>query len=165
MTIQIPATSIRRAQPSDLGTVQSIVTDAYTPYIARIGRKPGPMLDDYAGLIEANQVHVLEQDGGAVGVLVLIPEASALLLDNVAIRPDRHGRGLGRVLLDFAEAEARRHGLPAIRLYTHEMMTENLAIYRARGYRETHRATEKGLARVFMVKALEEHGWQSACIN
>jgi N-acetylglutamate synthase-like GNAT family acetyltransferase len=94
MTIQIPATSIRRAQPSDLGTVQSIVTDAYTPYIARIGRKPGPMLDDYAGLIEANQVHVLEQDGGAVGVLVLIPEASALLLDNVAIRPDRHGRGL-----------------------------------------------------------------------
>lgn len=147
-------TVIRKAGPQDRATVESIVTAAYTPYIARIGREPGPMLDDYAALIAQDLVHVLTQDGAPVGVLVLIQEPGVMLLDNMALLPSCHGKGLGRVLLDFAEAEAMRCGCPAIRLYTHEKMVENIAIYARRGYRETHRAEETGLARVFMVKRL-----------
>ncbi|MFX8999726.1 GNAT family N-acetyltransferase, partial [Acinetobacter baumannii] len=43
--------------------------------------------------------------------------------------PDRQGRGLGRRLIAFADAEARRLGLPEIRLYTHVTMTGNIALY------------------------------------
>ena len=39
--------TIRVASIGDLADVQAIVKAAYTPYIARIGREPGPMLDDY----------------------------------------------------------------------------------------------------------------------
>ncbi len=33
-------------------------------------------------------------------------------------------------------------------------MTENISLYSRIGYEETHRAEEKGLRRVYMVKAL-----------
>ena len=41
-----------------------------------------------------------------------------------------------------------------MRLYTQEIMTENIALYTRVGYRETHRAVEQGLPRVFMRKDL-----------
>ena len=43
--------------------MEAIVQAAYAPYVPRIGRKPGPMLDDYGARIRAKQVHVLESEG------------------------------------------------------------------------------------------------------
>jgi GNAT superfamily N-acetyltransferase len=146
---------IRLAATSDLPAVEAIVEAAYSHYIARIGRKPGPMLDDYAALIRAGRVHVLNCDGGVKALLVLIPEPDVMLLDNVAVVPEMRGTGLGRKLLLFAEDAARRAGYRAIRLYTHEKMTENIALYGRIGYVETHRGEEKGLRRVYMTKALD----------
>jgi GNAT superfamily N-acetyltransferase len=68
------------------------------------------------------------------------------------VAPDRQGRGIGRTLLDFAEAEAVRCGWGTITLYTHALMVENLAIYAARGYVERERRREKGFDRVYMEK-------------
>jgi ribosomal protein S18 acetylase RimI-like enzyme len=110
------------------------------------------MRDDYAALIAAGHVHVLDIAGAVEGVLVLIPEATAMLLDNVAVRAK--GLGLGRTLLTFAEEQARAAGYTSIRLYTHEKMTENIELYRRLGYAETHRAEQRGLKRVFMAKPL-----------
>lgn len=148
--------TLRPARPSDLAQVEAVVTGAYTPFIARIGRKPGPMLDDYAGLIAAGHVHVIDRDGAVQAILVLIPEGDTLLLDNVAVRPGQQGRGLGRILMEFAERTALAMGCDSIRLYTNVLMTENIAIYIARGYHETHRAEEKGLHRVYMRKPLAQ---------
>ena len=64
------------------------------------------------------------------------------------------GKGHGRTLVAFAEAEARRRGHAEIRLYTHVLMAENLAIYGRLGFAETHRVTEKGYDRVYMMKRL-----------
>jgi GNAT superfamily N-acetyltransferase len=145
--------TVRLATPSDLPQVENIVRTAYRGYIPRIGREPGPMLDDYASLIDQGQVHVLE-DIDVVGVLVLVPEPNTMLLDNIAIAPSAQGRGFGRLLLDFAEQEARRQGFGAIRLYTNALMTENLTLYLRHGYVETHRGQEKGFSRVYMAKQL-----------
>ena len=46
------------------------------------------------------------------GLVVLIPESAAMLLDNVAVDPASRGLGLGRRLIEFAEAEAHRLGCP-----------------------------------------------------
>jgi GNAT superfamily N-acetyltransferase len=145
---------IRSAAPVDQASVEVIVHSAYRHYIARIGQKPGPMLDDYAALIAQGGVHLLERDGTAQAVLVLVPQPDAMLLDNIAVAPAAQGQGLGRTLLAFAETQARAQGHDRIRLYTHVLMTENQAIYARIGYRETHRATEKGLHRVYMEKPL-----------
>lgn len=148
--------NLRLANPLDIPAIQHIVRDAYSPYIPRIGRKPGPMTDDYGALIQAQRVQVIEHNGNIDGLLVLIPEEDALLLDNVAVSPDAQGLGLGRKLLAIAEQTALDMGYTAIRLYTNEAMVENLAIYQRLGYVETHRREENGLKRVYMSKTLGE---------
>lgn len=142
----------RVATSDDLGAVEDVVRSAYISYVARIGREPGPMLDDYNGLIQEGRVHVIEHDGVVRGVLVLIPQEDAMLLDNVAVSPSVQNSGLGRRLLEFAERAAVDAGYRSIRLYTNEAMTENIELYTRIGYCETHRAEEKGLRRVYMTK-------------
>lgn len=147
---------IRAATPADVALIEHIVREAYSPYIARNGATPGPMLDDYPARVAQGVVHVLESDAGIDGLIVLIPEPDddCMLLDNIAVSPTAQGKGHGRTLLQWAEDAARRAGFSRIRLYTQEAMTENIAIYTRRGYGETHRATEIGLNRVFMQKPL-----------
>ncbi len=100
------------------------------------------------------QTWVLEDAGRIVGILVLEQGPSGLLLDNIAVLPDSQGKGFGRALIAFAEAEARRRGFGEIHLYTHALMSENIALYRRIGFVETRRANEKGYDRIYMTKRL-----------
>lgn len=143
---------LRTATSDDLGAVEDIVRSAYSHYVSRIGQEPAPMLDDYSRLIREGRVHVIEHDGTVRGVLVLMPQEDAMLLDNVAVSPLAQGLGLGRKMLEFAERAAVDAGYRSIRLYTNEVMTENIALYTRIGYSETHRVEEKGLRRVYMIK-------------
>ena len=143
---------IRSARPADRAAVEGIVHQAYAAYVDRIGKPPGPMLDDYRARIRAHEAWVLETDGAVVGVIVLLPEDDHLLLDNIAVDPAQQGRGIGRALMEFAEREARRRGYDEIRLYTHEKMTENVAMYPRLGYQETGRGEQAGFSRVFYRK-------------
>jgi ribosomal protein S18 acetylase RimI-like enzyme len=145
---------LRPANLEDLHAVETVVQAAYVHYVARIGRKPGPMLDDYADLIGKGLVHVVEHDSLVKGVLVLIPGERSMLLDNIAVSPDAQGHGLGRRMLEFAERTAVASGYHSITLYTNEAMTENIGLYSRIGYVETHRVEEKGLRRVYMEKPL-----------
>ena len=145
---------IRPATAADVPVITQIVVDAYRPYIPRMGKPPGPMLDDYAARVSDGVVWVIEEEFTVSGIIVLLPKADHLLLDNVAVAPARQGFGLGRRLLAFAEAEAVRRGYREIRLYTHQTMVENQRLYAALGYEETGRGTEAGYDRVFMRKRL-----------
>jgi ribosomal protein S18 acetylase RimI-like enzyme len=143
---------IRAAIASDMPAIEQIVEPAYRHYIPRIGKPPGPMVDDYNARISEGVVWVIEEGAAVAGVIVLLPRPDYLLLDNIAVAPARQGSGLGRRLLAFAEAEAGRRGYREIRLYTHRTMTENQRLYAAIGYEETGRGTEAGYERVFMRK-------------
>jgi predicted N-acetyltransferase YhbS len=94
------------------------------------------------------------QESTLIGLIVLVPARDHLLLENIAVRPGWQGRGVGHRLMRFAEHEAIRLGLPAVVLYTNELMTENLKYYGRRGYVETHRAEQGGFRRVFLRKQL-----------
>lgn len=77
--------TIRRAQQDDAECIASLVTEAYTPYISRIGKKPAPMLDDYRQVLVDSDVFVLTDGADIVGVLVMSREQRELLLINVAV--------------------------------------------------------------------------------
>jgi GNAT superfamily N-acetyltransferase len=148
---------IRKASPDDRHTIEEIVTAAYVHYVERIGKPPGPMLDDYAALIGAGSVHVLQENNSVIeAIIVLLAKPDHLLLDNIAVRPNRQGRGLGRRLVAFAEDEARRLGHSELRLYTHVTMVENIALYTRLGFVEAGRGHEAGYDRVFMTKRLTD---------
>jgi GNAT superfamily N-acetyltransferase len=146
--------AIRPAVSADREAVEAVVRAAYSVYIDRIEREPGPMLDDYEALIQQGHVYVLADEGGVAGLVVLIPETETMLLDNVAVSPNAQGKGYGRRLIAFAEEEARRQGFGTIRLYTNIAMTENLTLYERLGYVETHRGDENGYSRIYMEKRL-----------
>jgi GNAT superfamily N-acetyltransferase len=145
---------LRRAGPEDAAAIADLVNRAYEKYVARIGRKPRPMTADYGAAVMAHEMWVAEEGGVIVAALELVPEADVLLIENIAVDPAHQGRGFGRTLLAFAEDEARRQGHAALRLYTNEKMTENIAIYTRLGYRETGRGARRGLNVVYMRKRL-----------
>jgi GNAT superfamily N-acetyltransferase len=150
MTIADP----RLARPEEAAAIRTLVRDAYAHYVPRIGREPAPMTDDYPARVAAGQAWVLLIDGAIAGVLVLEDQADALLIENIAVAAPYRGRSVGSSLMAFAERVARERGLGVLRLYTHERMVENIAIYGHLGYAETHRVQEKGYARVYMEKPL-----------
>ena len=148
------AVTLRLARPAEETAVRDLVRAAYAHYVPRLGREPLPMTDDYRARIAAGEAWVLPcADGQAlIGVLVLVEEPDALLLDNVAIAAPERGKGHGRLLIAFAEQEAARRGFATLRLYTNVKMTENIALYERLGFAETHRTDEEGFRRVFMEK-------------
>jgi GNAT superfamily N-acetyltransferase len=147
-------TSLRPATGADAPSVAALVDAAYGHYVERIGMRPGPMTVDYATVIRDQQVTVAEHHGAVVGVIVLSATDEGFLVDNVAVHPSRRGTGLGRTLLQFAEDEARRAGFGSIYLYTHEKMTENLALYSRIGYVEYDRRLQGAFSLVYMRKQL-----------
>ncbi|GAA5266340.1 hypothetical protein ACOSOMT5_P2767 [Acidiphilium sp. MT5] len=146
--------TLRAATNKDIATVETIVRSAYARYVSRIGREPSPMRDDYQKLTRNGQVHVIEHNGIVQGIIVLIPQKDAMLLDNVAVSPEAQGLGLGRKLFKFAETVAIQQGYRTIKLYTNVAMTENIERYTRLGYAETHRVEENGLRRVYMSKPI-----------
>ncbi|MEV6031889.1 GNAT family N-acetyltransferase [Nonomuraea sp. NPDC052116] len=142
---------MRLADHTDKAAVERLVHDAYSPWIEVVGMRPLPMEADYGALIAAGRVHVTDP---LDALIVLVPEDGVLLVENVAVRPGHQGKGLGRALMAYAEEEARRLGLPALRLYTNVKMTTNIALYESLGYVETGRMGVEGRSAVMMRKQL-----------
>lgn len=145
---------IRRAKTADLGAVQRIVAAAYTPYVARIGRAPEPMHDDYTRRVADQDLWVLDHGGAVIGLVILTDTADGLMVVNLAVDPDHQGSGYGRRLMAFAETEARRRDHTVVRLYTNVLMTENIARYLHLGYHETGPDVQMGFDRVLMAKTV-----------
>ena len=148
------AVRLRPATELDADGVAACVRAAYRRYVRRIGKRPGPMREDYRRVVRERNVLVAEHGGKVVGVLVTGPARRGFLLDNVAVHPAAQGRGVGRALLSRAEDEAKGAGHRSIWLYTHERMTENRALYERIGYVEVARRIEHGFPRVYMKKRL-----------
>jgi ribosomal protein S18 acetylase RimI-like enzyme len=144
--------SPRRATAADLPAIKALIDAAYARYLTRMDKPPGPMLRDYGPSVEAGTTWVTGSP--ITAVLTLYPRDDHLLIENIAVHPGAQGRGFGRVLMSFAEQEAARRGLTRMTLFTHEVMTENQAIYARLGYTEVERRAEDGYRRIYMEKRL-----------
>lgn len=145
---------IRIATAADRQAIIECVEDAYGMYIDRIGKKPAPMLADYAELISKKLVHVAADQEQIQGLIVLLLKGDYLLIENVAVHNLFQGQGIGRSLLEFAFMSAEEAGLQEVRLYTNELMSENLLYYAKLGFSELDRAVKDGYRRVYMSKSL-----------
>jgi ribosomal protein S18 acetylase RimI-like enzyme len=146
---------VRQARPQEAAAIAALVESAFTRHIAAVGRRPAPMDDDVPARIAAGQQYVGDgPDGSLSSSIVLVEEPDHLVVNNVAVAPSCQGRGLGRALLTFAEEEARRRGLPEVRLNTNAAMSDNIIMYPKLGYTEVGRETQNGFHRVLFVKAV-----------
>ncbi|MFF9818815.1 GNAT family N-acetyltransferase [Streptomyces sp. NPDC014006] len=143
---------IRPAVAADVPAVKAVTDAAYHHYIERIGVVPQPMEADHAAEVAAGKVFVTGDP--VVGLVVVEPCAGLLCLDSIAVHPDAHGRGVGRLLLHFVDAHARALGLPEVRLYTNALMWENQKIYPKYGYEVVERRVDGPYDRIHYRKRL-----------
>lgn len=146
---------LRPAQAEDHEQIVACVDAAYQGYVADIGQKPAPMLDDYQALIRAEAVTVALDGSELAGLIVMWARPDHWYVDNIAVWPERQGTGIGSILLSHADSTARAAGFLELRLYTNEAMAANTTYYEHRGYVETSRSLEAGYNRIFYTRTLD----------
>ncbi|KPH00181.1 acetyltransferase [Pseudomonas sp. RIT-PI-q] len=146
---------IRQAGAEDEVAVRACAEQAYVPYVGVIGRKPAPMLADFRAQIAAGHVYLCTGEHGELqGFIVFFAVDQHMFLENVAVSKAGRGKGIGKSLIQFCEAQAVRLGLGSVHLYTNAKMTDNLSIYPRLGYVEVQRRSEDGFDRVYFEKHL-----------
>ena len=144
---------LRRATSADVANIRALTRSAYAKWVPIIRREPMPMTADYNRAV-ADHIIDLWEERGQLLALEVIPASDHLLIENIAVRRDQQGKGLGDKLLHHAEELASSLGFYEIQLYTNAAFASNLSFYSRRGYQEYRRGTP-GSVTVFMRKRIE----------
>jgi ribosomal protein S18 acetylase RimI-like enzyme len=147
--------SPRRAVIADAIALNALARAAYAIYLPVIGREPQPMATDWQTLFASQEIWTVDGPSGPLASLALEVEPDHVVIWSVAVLPEYQGKGLGRRLLEFAEARSRELRRPEIRLFTNAKMVRNIALYRSLGYAETRREELPDRAIVHMGKRLD----------
>jgi len=142
---------VREAVAADSEGLKRCMQAAYAVYQQRMGGERLPPMDvDYASEIDNYPCWVIESQAEIVGALIMVFEDECASIANIAVDPQHQGRGIGGVLMAFAEQLARDRGYAELQLATHVMLDENVSLYQHLGWQEAGREHNK----VFMKKAI-----------
>ena len=86
---------LRRATAADAANIRALTRAAYAKWVPVIGREPLPMTADYDLAVVEHIIDLLEEDGQLLALIEVIPKATHLLIENVAVRSDQQGKGHG----------------------------------------------------------------------
>lgn len=137
---------IRAATRADADQIRVVVKAAYAPWT-----KVLPDLPDVSAGIEddiaAGRVWVAVEGDKVLGTLIGGISAEHWHVANVAVSPDDGGKGIGRSLMEFALAQAKREGVRDMALATHHLMPGNVALYEHLGWQVSGEDGNKVLMR------------------
>jgi GNAT superfamily N-acetyltransferase len=119
---------IRPAVSEDAARIRDLTRAAYAKWVALIGREPVPMQADYRRAVAEHTIDLLIDGGALAGLIETILRPDHLWIENVAVAPERQGRGYGRLLLAHAEKSALEAERFEIRLVTNQAFAANLAL-------------------------------------
>jgi GNAT superfamily N-acetyltransferase len=87
------------------------------------------------------------QDGRLLGCIFAHERPDCLYIGKLAVTPSMQGSGLGRALVETAEAYARTAGKPALELEVRVELIRNQSAFARLGFRETGRTSHQGYDR------------------
>jgi GNAT superfamily N-acetyltransferase len=146
---------LRWARPDEMEKIAAFQRAAYDRNRAILGVEPIPLKADYAKILGDYEVWMYEDAAKLAGVLILEPRPDDLLIWSVATAPDARRTGIGNGLLVAAGARARALGKHVIRLYTGELLVDNIAWYQRRGFAIEHTEVMSDRRIVHMKKTLK----------
>jgi GNAT superfamily N-acetyltransferase len=150
-----PSLEIRPAALEDAAGIRDLTREAYAKWVALIGREPLPMQADYDRAVREHAIDLLTVGGALVGLIETIPRSDHLWIENLAVAPDRQGRGYGRLLLAHVEKRAAELGRGEMRLMTNAAFAANLSLYTRLGYSVVGSEPFRGGTAVTMVKRVD----------
>lgn len=135
---------IRKADIDDAIGLTECMHSAYSLYTSRMkGNYLPPMNVDYREEILGYPTWVIEDNSKIIAGLILTFEEEAASIGNISVHPDFQGKGIGRLLMDFAEKQAKNSGFSELKLTTHILLTENISLYKHLGWIEVGRDKTK----------------------
>jgi GNAT superfamily N-acetyltransferase len=148
--------SLRRAGAKDLGRVVTLQQAAYAKNRALLGVEPIPLLADYDRIVAEHEVWLAEEGQRLEGVLILQARPDDLLIWSIATDPECQTKGLGRAMLEAADARARSLGRDRVRLYTGSLLGHLVAWYGRHGYaiERTEQLSDRAITH--MMKQLDQ---------
>ena len=106
----------------------------------------------------AETVFIATAGSGLAGCVFLADRGDRLYIGKLAVEPALQGRGIGRRLVQVAEAEAVRRGRGMLELQTRIELTGNHAAFARLGFAETGRTAHEGFSRPTSITMRKELG-------
>jgi ribosomal protein S18 acetylase RimI-like enzyme len=138
---------LRRATSVDVPDIVTLVEGAYRGEASRAGwTTEADLLDGqrtdareiHEQLADARACFVLaESNARLVGSVLLRDDDEAMYLGMLAVHPTLQGRGVGKRLLEAADARARELERPCVRMTVIRLRHTLIAWYERHGYRRT----------------------------
>jgi ribosomal protein S18 acetylase RimI-like enzyme len=126
---QLPDVAIRRWTSADrLNEIMAMVHAAFAEFTPA----SGVLKETAADLADRQRdgfVLVAMEGDDFIGSVFCAAKDNSLYLTRMATRPDRRGRGVGRMLMRAAEDEAHRMRLPKLTLRVRQTLPGNLAYF------------------------------------
>ena len=135
---------VRQATPADAGDILDCLHAAFDPYRDRY--TPGAFSDTVPESLDERFrtmiLFVAVDDAAIVGTIACAVHGREGHLRGMAVRPEKHGAGAARMLLQAAEDAFRARGCERVTLDTTEPLQRARAFYEKCGYRRTGRTSD-----------------------
>jgi ribosomal protein S18 acetylase RimI-like enzyme len=139
---------LHMASTADATAIAATIAAAFLQYRGKLVPESNAFSETPEAIVEqlaaGSSVIVAERDGTMIGCVVAEPLEGDLYFGRLAVLPEARGLGLARRLIGAVEEEARRRGLPGVRLGVRIALTDNQRLFKSLGYREISREAHPG---------------------
>ena len=140
--------AVRAASAADAPAIAATIAAAFTQYRGKLVPESGAFRETpeaIAGqLANGSRAIVAERNGTMMGCVMTELLEGDLYFGRLAILPKARGLGLAKRLIAAVEDEARRCGLPGVRLGVRIALPDNQRLFTSLGYREFSREAHPG---------------------
>lgn len=139
---------LRHGIEADATAVAATIAAAFVQYRGRLVPESGAFAETAeriaAELRSGTTALLAERNGRLLGCVLAEEKGGDLYFGRLSVLPAARGLGLAKRLVGAVEDEARRRGLPAVRLGVRIVLTENQRLFASLGYREIAREAHPG---------------------
>lgn len=153
---------LRAGTPADAPAIAATIAAAFVQYRGKLVPESGAFGETperiAAELAKGSGAIIAERHGEILGCVVTNLLDGDLYFGRLAVLPAARGLGLAKRLIAAVEEEARRRGLPGVRLGVRIALPDNQRLFQSLGYREISREAHPGFdhpTSINMRKALQ----------
>ena len=140
--------SVRPATLEDAATLAATITAAFEQYRGRLVPESGAFGETADNIVRQLKAGagalIAERNGRVLACVMTEMQEGDLYFGRLAVLPQARGLGLAKRLVGAVEEEARRRGLPGVRLGVRVVLTDNQRLFNSLGYIETSREPHPG---------------------
>jgi len=140
--------SVRPATLEDAAHLAKTIAAAFEQYRGKLVPESGAFAETEDNIAEQMKAGaralVAERNGQVLACVMTEMQEGDLYFGRLAVLPQARGLGLAKRLIDAVEEDARRRGLPGVRLGVRVVLTDNQRLFSSLGYVETSREPHPG---------------------